>query len=331
MNVLNAIKVAELRKKLAVIPGKIILALLILIGIFLFRHRTWDLAVMWESIKSDWLYYCGALVFIYGGVSYFAFFMQILKQWFLGLVGSVGLVVALYFTVAPRNGDLFLIIVFVMVMIGPFFDVINFFRYLRLKNQVIAAEEELKQSIEANGQNNSGTSAFGDGFEEGYRRGLNAGKRDAKEKASRQIDYDDEGGNNSIDWDDEDYSQSENATDGFIDEDDGYNDGYDDESYEDGNNSDDKYNDGKHSNGKHSNGNHSENRQGEENRNNRRVIEGDSSNVAGYFADCKNKREIKRRYHDLCKVYHPDTGNVSSDIFCRIHAEYMVLMNQYDE
>ncbi|MCQ2526567.1 MAG: hypothetical protein MJ130_07355, partial [Lachnospiraceae bacterium] len=184
MNVLNAIKVAELRKKLAVIPEKLIFASLILVGIVLYRNGVGDLTLLWEKIKLDWLFYVGALVFIYGAVSYFVFFMQLLKQWFLGLVLSLGILAALYFTIGRQDSDLLMMVIFVLVLIGPFFDVINFFRYIRLKNKVIEAEEELKQSIDAAASHDS---SYDDGFEEGYRRGMNAGKKDAEENATKRI------------------------------------------------------------------------------------------------------------------------------------------------
>ena len=319
MNVLNAIKVAELRKKLAVIPEKLIFASLILVGIVLYRNGVGDLTLLWEKIKLDWLFYVGALVFIYGAVSYFVFFMQLLKQWFLGLVLSLGILAALYFTIGRQDSDLLMMVIFVLVLIGPFFDVINFFRYIRLKNKVIEAEEELKQSIDAAASHDS---SYDDGFEEGYRRGMNAGKKDAEEKATKRIkskkhkraEYiedssDDEDdiseGSNSDDWD------SDESKDDYESED-----SYDyDDTYESGSDSDGDDDD-------FENNSYADNR---------RTVAGDSGNVAGYFADCKNRTEIKRRYHDLCKVYHPDSGNASSDIFCKINAEYLTLMSEYED
>lgn len=319
MNVLNAIKVAELRKKLAVIPEKLIFASLILVGIVLYRNGVGDLTLLWEKIKLDWLFYVGALVFIYGAVSYFVFFMQLLKQWFLGLVLSLGILAALYFTIGRQDSDLLMMVIFVLVLIGPFFDVINFFRYIRLKNKVIEAEEELKQSIDAAASHDS---SYDDGFEEGYRRGMNAGKKDAEEKATKRIkskkhkraEYiedssDDEDdiseGSNSDDWD------SDESKDDYESED-----SYDyDDTYESGSDSDGDDDD-------FENNSYADNR---------RTVAGDSGNVAGYFADCKNRKEIKRRYHDLCKVYHPDSGNASSDIFCKINAEYLTLMSEYED
>lgn len=310
MNVLNAIKVAELRKKLGAIPNKLIFASLILVGIVLYRNGVGDLTLLWEKIKIDWLFYVGAFVFIYGAVSYFAFFMQVLKQWFLGLVVAIGTIAALYFTIGQRDSDILMLVVFVMVLIGPFFDVINFFRYIRLKNKVIEAEEELKQGIEGAQHHDS---AYDDGFEEGYRRGMNAGKKDAEEDFSKRIkskkkkhnDYIEE--NESEYTDEEEYGWDETDEDGSGDFN-GNDYGSEDYAGED-------YGSTGNSDGYGS----------------RRVIEGDSGNIAGYFADCKNKKEIKRRYHDLCKVYHPDSGNASSDIFCKINAEYLILMNENEE
>lgn len=46
----------------------------------------------------------------------------------------------------------------------------------------------------------------------------------------------------------------------------------------------------------------------------------------GFFSGCKDAASIKRRYRDLCKVYHPDSGNGSSEVFNRITEEYNRLM-----
>lgn len=48
--------------------------------------------------------------------------------------------------------------------------------------------------------------------------------------------------------------------------------------------------------------------------------------VSAFFSGCKDEASIKRRYKDLCKVYHPDNGNGSADIFNRITEEYNRLM-----
>lgn len=46
----------------------------------------------------------------------------------------------------------------------------------------------------------------------------------------------------------------------------------------------------------------------------------------GFFSGCKDAASIKRRYRDLCKVYHPDAGNGSSEVFNKITEEYNSLM-----
>lgn len=46
----------------------------------------------------------------------------------------------------------------------------------------------------------------------------------------------------------------------------------------------------------------------------------------GFFSGCKDAASIKRRYRDLCKVYHPDAGNGSSEVFNKITEEYNRLM-----
>lgn len=49
---------------------------------------------------------------------------------------------------------------------------------------------------------------------------------------------------------------------------------------------------------------------------------------SGFFNGCKDTASIKRRYKDLCKVYHPDSGNGSAEIFNKITQEYDRLMAQ---
>ena len=50
---------------------------------------------------------------------------------------------------------------------------------------------------------------------------------------------------------------------------------------------------------------------------------------SGFFTGCKDAASIKRRYKDLCKVYHPDSGNGSAEIFNKITQEYDRLMEQH--
>lgn len=48
----------------------------------------------------------------------------------------------------------------------------------------------------------------------------------------------------------------------------------------------------------------------------------------GFFSGCKDAASIKRRYRDLCKVYHPDAGNGSSEVFHKITEEYNRLIKE---
>lgn len=50
-----------------------------------------------------------------------------------------------------------------------------------------------------------------------------------------------------------------------------------------------------------------------------------------FFMDCKDQGSVKRRYRDLCRVYHPDNGNGSPEVFNRITEEYERLMAQYGQ
>lgn len=52
---------------------------------------------------------------------------------------------------------------------------------------------------------------------------------------------------------------------------------------------------------------------------------------SAFFADCKDQGSVKRRYRDLCRVYHPDNGNGSPEVFNRITEEYERLTAQYGQ
>lgn len=55
-----------------------------------------------------------------------------------------------------------------------------------------------------------------------------------------------------------------------------------------------------------------------------------SSTTLEYFKDCDSKESITKRYRDLCKVYHPDMGNGSSEIFNKIQNEYNKIRKKYE-
>ena len=42
----------------------------------------------------------------------------------------------------------------------------------------------------------------------------------------------------------------------------------------------------------------------------------------GFFRGCRDEASVKRRYRELCKVYHPDSGNGSEEIFVEIQEQY---------
>ena len=55
---------------------------------------------------------------------------------------------------------------------------------------------------------------------------------------------------------------------------------------------------------------------------------GGNGSVSGFFEGCRTPEQMKKRYRDLCKVYHPDSGNGSETIFEAICEEYNRLMDE---
>lgn len=47
-----------------------------------------------------------------------------------------------------------------------------------------------------------------------------------------------------------------------------------------------------------------------------------------FFNGCDDLDSLNKRYRDLCKVYHPDMGNGSTDVFQKLNAEYEMLKRQ---
>ncbi len=50
--------------------------------------------------------------------------------------------------------------------------------------------------------------------------------------------------------------------------------------------------------------------------------------INGYFNGCKTEDEIKKRYRDLCKVFHPDSENGDQETFLKVKADYEALMGK---
>ncbi len=276
---MKAIRVAELRKKLAVIPAKII------ISVILTFLAYWDTSIgtVWNNALQTPSKYLITLFIAYGAVSYVCFFIRLMHNWILGIVIAIG-VAALVTTQTAKLGDKpFLIAFAIMLLGGPVLDILNLMRYHSLKNEVIRAEEERMNA------------RYDDGYEDGYYRGMRDERRYRdeieeeeyrRERLERRRHMREE-----YDYRDEDYEDYIEENDYSYDREDEYDEIEDHAGYEYYEEED-------------------------------RYEEGNSENAAGFFADCKTPASIKRRYHDLCKVYHPDSGNGSSEIFYRIKDEY---------
>lgn len=296
MNVLKAIKVAELRKKLSIIPAKIIVALVLTLGVFVdFVNRENMLANAVEKIKSAPKNALFLFLTIYGAVSFVYIFIRLMHNWLLGLILSIGAAALIITQAGKLGGRLQIIALFAMLVLGPVFDIINLLRYQTLKSEVIRAEEERIEE------------SYGDGFDEGFARGLRQGERNERRRLrDYEEGYEDgyESHRRLRGHDDRRRLSDYDSSDGYEDEDyyDDYEDGYD-EDEEDYDESGYDY-------------------VGSRSESSERYISGDSSNAQGFFADCKSPADIKRRYHDLCKVYHPDSGNGSAELFYRIKDEY---------
>ena len=50
--------------------------------------------------------------------------------------------------------------------------------------------------------------------------------------------------------------------------------------------------------------------------------------ITGYFNGCKTEEEIKKRYRDLCKVFHPDSENGDQETFLKVKQDYEALMGK---
>lgn len=276
---MKAIRVAELRKKLAVIPAKIIISVILTFLVY------WDTSIgtVWNNALQAPSKYLITLFIAYGAVSYVCFFIRLMHNWILGIVIAIG-VAALVTTQTAKLGDKpFLIAFAIMLLGGPVLDILNLMRYHSLKNEVIRAEEERMNA------------RYDDGYEDGYYRGMRDERRYRdeieeeeyrRERLERRRHMREE-----YDYRDEDYEDYIEENDYGYDREDEYDEIEDHTGYEYYEEED-------------------------------RYEEGNSENAAGFFADCKTPASIKRRYHDLCKVYHPDSGNGSSEIFYRIKDEY---------
>ena len=69
-------------------------------------------------------------------------------------------------------------------------------------------------------------------------------------------------------------------------------------------------------------------RQSQQYRNNQQTAS-EKEPVTSYFNGCDSLSSLKERYRDLCKVYHPDSGNGSQQEFVKIQEEFETLKKKY--
>ncbi len=268
MNELKVIKVAELRKKLAAIPGKILLAALALF----FLYHNGNLQEFMAAAKEKPGEYAMYFLMLYGGLSYVYFFIRMFNSWVVGIVAAVAVVMLVVNSgkFSTQVQDVFTIL---LLFGGPVMDVLHLIHYHFLKKSVIKAGERAAEH------------AYGSGYDMGYDRGYDRAMRDSEmwreleERERYRFEQRQRERYDSIE--DEEYEE------------------YEEEDYDE----EEPY---------------------ERDWDNRRDGRGNDGSVtfSGFFEGCKDQAAIKRRYHDLCKVYHPDSGNGSEEIFRRITEEY---------
>ncbi len=273
MNEFKILKVSDLRAKLATIPARLLLSVLILLGILtremnaaeelaaLAQDGTWVHRMEAMIIKDPMhaLYY---LLVIYGLVSYLYFFMRMFHSWIIGLIAGAAVAFVIYEVLAAYAPEYLSYLLWIYVFAGVLVDVFRMLRYVHLRQQVIHAHDDDVED------------AYGDGYDRGFDRGY---QRAIRESRRSRVEYRDR---RAIEEDYDDYD----------DEDDGYEE-YDDE--------EDEYIGAKP----------------------RKEIP-----QISFFRDCRDEASIRRRYRELCKVYHPDSGNGSTEIFEAVNREYEELM-----
>ena len=263
MNGLKVVKVAELRARLASIPAKIILSVLITAAMF------WagDVETTLGAMSSDLLHCAKIFVTMYGIVSYVYFFVRIFKNFFVGVIVSAVFAYAFYSLKDNFTDEQFTLIIMIMLVGGPVMDILRFFRYINMKREVLEESESLTEKIDDIYENVHG---YDEGYDRGYNDGYDRGRHERI--PGRRHDRIEES------YYDDDYPDEE-----YIEE--------DDEEY----------------------------------------IEDTRQRPAagsGFFEGCRTPEQLKKRYRDLCKVYHPDSGNGSEAIFEAICEEYNRLMDE---
>lgn len=265
MDGLKAVKVAELRSKLAAIPAKIILAVVITVAFF--WKTNFDTTL--DCMSADPVYTAKMLVILYGVISYVHFFVRLFHSYLVGVIVAAAAAFAVYSIRGKFTETQFLMIELFMILGGPISDALRFLRYMHLKRAVIEESRTFRDKIDDIYDNVHG-------YDEGYERGFESGYY--------------RGRSENLPYNERDRIEDRYADDEYADEYDEYDDGYDD--------------------------GHIEERSAP------------PELPYGFFEGCKTPEAIKKRYRDLCKVYHPDSGNGSEAIFEAICDEYNSLMDE---
>ncbi len=279
MNEFKILKVSDLRAKLATIPARLLLSVLILLGILtkemnaaeemasMVQDGTWVHRMEAMIIKDPMhaLYY---LLVIYGLVSYLYFFMRMFHSWLIGLIASAGVAFLIYEVLSAYAPEYLPYLLWIYVFAGVLVDLLRMIRYVHLRQQVIGAHDEDVED------------AYGDGYDRGFDRGYQRAVRE-----NRRVEYE---RRKELEYDRDDYNED-------------YDEDYNEEDYE------------------------------EEDRAEERVGSGRRKEIPeiSFFRDCKDEASIRRRYRELCKVYHPDSGNGSTEIFEAVNREYEELMAEF--
>ena len=54
-----------------------------------------------------------------------------------------------------------------------------------------------------------------------------------------------------------------------------------------------------------------------------------TEDTQNFFAGCLSKESVKKRFKELCKVYHPDLADGSTEMMKLINAQYNILLRKY--
>ena len=294
MNSYKAVKVAELRAKLGSIPAKLVLSVVIL---FALSWET-DLEKTANVIASDPFGSLKNFVVFYGLLSYVYFFIRLFNNYIVGVLVAAAGVFAIYSVKDSMEPEQLKALTMIMLIGGPVLDVIRLFRYSSLKREVIEESESLREKIDdiydsVQGYDEGYDRGFNDGYERGSYDGLPGGRRKGIGRGR--------GKNRRYDDRIEDRYYEDEYDDEYEDDyDEEYDDGYDDDYEEEYDDREDMP----------------------------RGRGGGSAGMYGFFDGCKSPESIKRRYRELCKVYHPDSGNGSEMLFEAVNEEYRRLMDE---